>query len=434
QTCEAGPKGSPGDAEPVLPHHALPRGSGQRDRPEARGPKAASVRGGVAGGGSPGLFALLPLGPKWAGELGGRRRGGPQTTASSPSRALLVILAKYGLDGRKDARAISSNSISHGPADHSLEDPRLEKLWHKVPSHCHPPWRRQALAFGFLPLHPLVKGSEGRELGLSTPPGSKGPAWPAGVIHRGTRVTNPRWAWGAGCTPRRGQVGSAYGGTPRRGQVSTAHGGVHWRWLSFQAKTSGKFSSEELDKLWRELQHHKEKVHEYNVLLETLSRTEEIHENVISPVDVSRVKEDALQVGHAELKDKLRDISQGFDRLRRVSHQGYGDQAGFEEPRVLDLWDMAQSANFTEKELEAFREELKHFEAKIEKHNHYQKQLEISHQKLKHVESLGDQEHVSRNRERYAVLEEKTKELGYKVKKHLQDLSSRISRARHNEL
>lgn len=57
----------------------------------------------------------------------------------------------------------------------------------------------------------------------------------------------------------------------------------------------------------------------------------EIHENVISPVDVSRVKEDALQVGHAELKDKLRDISQGFDRLRRVSHQGYGDQAG--EPR-----------------------------------------------------------------------------------------------------
>lgn len=61
------------------------------------------------------------------------------------------------------------------------------------------------------------------------------------------------------------------------------------------------------------------------------------------------------------------------------------------------------------------QEELKHFEVKIEKHNHYQKQLEISHQKLKHVERLGDQEHVSRNRERYAQLEEKTKELGYKV-------------------
>lgn len=27
----------------------------------------------------------------------------------------------------------------------------------------------------------------------------------------------------------------------------------------------------------------------------------------------------------------------------------------FEEPRVMDLWDLARSANFTEKELEAFR-------------------------------------------------------------------------------
>ena len=61
------------------------------------------------------------------------------------------------------------------------------------------------------------------------------------------------------------------------------------------------------------------------------------------------------------------------------------------------------------------QEELKHFEVKIEKHNHYQKQLEISHQKLKPVESFGDQQHVTRNRERYATLEERTKELGYKV-------------------
>lgn len=29
--------------------------------------------------------------------------------------------------------------------------------------------------------------------------------------------------------------------------------------------------------------------------------------------------------------------------------------AEFMEPRVLDLWDMAKSANFTEKELESFR-------------------------------------------------------------------------------
>lgn len=50
--------------------------------------------------------------------------------------------------------------------------------------------------------------------------------------------------------------------------------GVHSAPPLPQAKTSGKFSREELDKLWREFQHHREKVREYNVLLETLSRTE----------------------------------------------------------------------------------------------------------------------------------------------------------------
>ncbi|EDL37476.1 alpha-2-macroglobulin receptor-associated protein precursor [Mus musculus] len=243
---------------------------------------------------------------------------------------LNVILARYGLDGRKDAQMVHSNALNEDTQD-ELGDPRLEKLWHK-------------------------------------------------------------------------------------------------------AKTSGKFSSEELDKLWREFLHYKEKIQEYNVLLDTLSRAEEGYENLLSPSDMAHIKSDTLISKHSELKDRLRSINQGLDRLRKVSHQGYGSTTEFEEPRVIDLWDLAQSANFTEKELESFREELKHFEAKIEKHNHYQKQLEISHQKLKHVESIGDPEHISRNKEKYVLLEEKTKELGYKVKKHLQDLSSRVSRARHNEL
>ncbi|XP_003461902.1 alpha-2-macroglobulin receptor-associated protein isoform X2 [Cavia porcellus] len=246
-------------------------------------------------------------------------------------RNLNVILARYGLDGRKDAQVVHSNALAGDTQDDGLGDPRLEKLWHK-------------------------------------------------------------------------------------------------------AKTSGKFSPEELAKLWREFLHHRDKVHEYNVLLDTLSRAEEAYNNAISPVDPSHGKADDLYDRHRELKAKLHSIHQGLDRLRKVSHQGYGAAAEFEEPRVIDLWDLAQTANFTKKELESFREELKHFEAKIEKHNHYQKQLEISHEKLKHVERVGSQEHVSRNREKYVLLEEKTKELGYKVRKHLQDLSSRVSRARHNEL
>ncbi|NWI06592.1 AMRP protein, partial [Tichodroma muraria] len=194
-----------------------------------------------------------------------------------------------------------------------------------------------------------------------------------------------------------------------------------------QAKTSGKFSDEELDKLWREFKHHKEKIHEYNILLETVSRTEDIHKNVISPSEENLVKEEILHNKHRELKEKLRSINQGFERLRKVSHQGYDTTSGMIQQHAGQAMPLSSSSGLVE--------ELKHFEAKIEKHHHYQKQLEISHQKLKHVEGTGDKDHLNRNKEKYAMLQEKTKELGYKVKKHLQDLSSRISQGlQHNEL
>lgn len=44
--------------------------------------------------------------------------------------------------------------------------------------------------------------------------------------------------------------------------------------FSHQAKSSGKFSNEELLSLKREFQHHKDKTHEYNILVDTISRTE----------------------------------------------------------------------------------------------------------------------------------------------------------------
>ncbi|XP_039607559.1 alpha-2-macroglobulin receptor-associated protein [Polypterus senegalus] len=244
-----------------------------------------------------------------------------------------VILAKYGLNGKKDTRPLENNFLKdHEGVQDDFEDPRLEKLWNK-------------------------------------------------------------------------------------------------------AKTSGKFSEEELHSLHREFQHHKDKIQEYNIAMETVSRTEEIHKNVISPSEME-IKEHVLHEKHADLKEKLRNINQGFERLRRLSHQGYGQDSEFKEPRVLELWDMAKMANFSEDELESFKEELKHFEAKVEKHQHYQEQLELSHQKLKHVEALGDKEHMVRNKEKYTMLAEKTREMGYKMKKHLQDLTGRITKGglQHNEL
>ncbi|KAJ0050473.1 hypothetical protein NL108_003705, partial [Boleophthalmus pectinirostris] len=227
-------------------------------------------------------------------------------------RSFNVILAKYGMDGKRDTRTTESNSLK----DHEMtegdqfDDPRLDKLWNK-------------------------------------------------------------------------------------------------------AQSSGKFSSEELLSLKREFQHHKDKIHEYNILMDTVSRTEEIHKNVISPLE-GDTKEHVLHQKHTDLKKKMKDLNQGFERLRKISHEGFTEDSEFREPRVIELWEAAKRSNLTQDELDSLKEELRHFETKVEKHNHYQEQLELSHQKLRHVESLGDTEHIKRNQEKYNTLAEKTREIAYK--------------------
>ncbi|XP_067106108.1 alpha-2-macroglobulin receptor-associated protein [Osmerus mordax] len=241
-------------------------------------------------------------------------------------RSFNVILAKYGMDGKKDTRPLESNNLKdHDSREGDMfDDPRLDKLWNK-------------------------------------------------------------------------------------------------------AKTSGKFSEDEMESLKREFQHHKDKIHEYNIVMDTVSRTEEIHKNAISPLE-GDVKEDVLHQKHTDLKDKMRNLNQGFERLRKLSHEGFSEDSEFREPRVIELWEMARTANLTDDELDSLKEELRHFETKVEKHSHYQEQLELSHQKLRHVEALGDREHIQRNQEKYDSLAEKTREMGYKMKKHMQDLTSKISR------
>lgn len=53
----------------------------------------------------------------------------------------------------------------------------------------------------------------------------------------------------------------------------------------------------------------------------------EIHKNVISPVE-GDTKEHVLHQKHTELKVKMRDLNQGFERLRKLSHEGFTDDSG----------------------------------------------------------------------------------------------------------
>lgn len=48
-----------------------------------------------------------------------------------------VILAKYGMDGKRDTRTLESNSLKdHDTKEGDIfDDPRLDKLWNKVCVH-----------------------------------------------------------------------------------------------------------------------------------------------------------------------------------------------------------------------------------------------------------------------------------------------------------
>lgn len=53
----------------------------------------------------------------------------------------------------------------------------------------------------------------------------------------------------------------------------------------------------------------------------------EIHKNVISPLE-GDAKEHVLHQKHTELKQKMKDLNQGFERLRKLSHEGFTEDSG----------------------------------------------------------------------------------------------------------
>lgn len=66
-----------------------------------------------------------------------------------------------------------------------------------------------------------------------------------------------------------------------------------------------------------------------NLSLRLFASTE-IHKNVISPLE-GDAKEHVLHKKHTDLKQKMRDLNQGFDRLRKLSHEGFTEDSGERE-------------------------------------------------------------------------------------------------------
>ncbi|XP_023944367.2 alpha-2-macroglobulin receptor-associated protein isoform X2 [Bicyclus anynana] len=193
-----------------------------------------------------------------------------------------------------------------------------------------------------------------------------------------------------------------------------------------KAEASG-FTSEELAALREEFMHHQDKIDQYYDLLvnmeagekdgykntvneEELVKFNEIHQ------DETDVDKDFLSSANL-VREKHRDLRDGYDRLQRISARGPANKE-FIEPKVQGLWKMAAASNFTVDELESLKVELKHYESRLLK-------LRMLH--ADHLSAAGDK------MDYFADQQQMIKKHTRKVEKLHADLEGRIM-ARHTEL
>lgn len=190
----------------------------------------------------------------------------------------------------------------------------------------------------------------------------------------------------------------------------------------------------DLETLKQEFQHHQEKIEHYHQLIDKVNQPmngkeeEELMnsiDRIVEETGDGKISKTANQPIHQMLKEKHKEIKQGYDDLlKRVQTGGDGE---FEEIAVQKLWDMAKKANFSQAELLSLKEELHHYEHRMKKLRHFQAELDLADNKMmtnKYIdESVDHQKHLKR----------KVKEMEYKVSKAHGELQNRII-ARHSEL
>ncbi|XP_061191122.1 alpha-2-macroglobulin receptor-associated protein-like [Saccostrea echinata] len=185
------------------------------------------------------------------------------------------------------------------------------------------------------------------------------------------------------------------------------------------------FSESELEKLKEEFLHHQMKVDEYNSLQENFNLRDDYEDNLID-VEQNRVKKNKK----LELKTMYKDLKTEYDKLESMAAGVNVPDKSFQDPRVYELWALAQRARMSPTELESIKTELQHFEHRLQKHEYYQDQLRISDEALKLNYKDGEVP------DKHAKLEQMARDYGRKVEKYHTDLKYRINKAlkQHIEL
>jgi len=192
-----------------------------------------------------------------------------------------------------------------------------------------------------------------------------------------------------------------------------------------KAEKSG-LSSTELLSLQQEFQHHQEKVDEYHNLMEIVStKDDHIKYNTIQ----RKLENEVFDIRDTnELKKKMNDVKNGFDRLHRLA-TNQGEAIGFTEPKVAGLWKIALESDFNAEELESLRHELSHYEVKLEKLRFLQNELRLVDERHDGKFSDYDDEKTEGRR----VMDRKVEKSVNEVDKLHSILESKIL-TRHGEL
>lgn len=179
------------------------------------------------------------------------------------------------------------------------------------------------------------------------------------------------------------------------------------------------FTEDELLGLKEELLHHQKKLDTYDKMAAQVGR--DAHENSVK----YDTEEDRLEL-KSQLKSDRSRIEQELKELQTRIHSEDRPKVPFTHPRVKTLWFSAVASNsFTEKELESLKEELAHFQSRLEKLEFYKSEMTGSEKNLKKVgkDHLQSAEHTDH--------EQKVKHFAYKVDKLEKYLQARIM---HSEL
>lgn len=203
------------------------------------------------------------------------------------------------------------------------------------------------------------------------------------------------------------------------------------------------FTQEQLMTLQEEFQHHQDRLDEHyetmNELeeklnskhpqndessnsIEFMSSKENKHSKKSSTRETPTEKKTRLDTNLQQtLKEKYSNLKKNIDEL----HQKILDkqiEGPFEESLVNELWVAATQTNFSQADLESFKEELGHFEIRVKKLKHFQVQLERD--SLVTSKDLNDEHSETKH------LRKRVKELSYKVDKIKKSLEQRIGEYR----